>query len=154
MMAGERRRSPRKDRETLSVRSAGGVIFDDRGQVLLLRRVGEGTWCFPKGHIEPGESPQAAAAREIREECGLDVEIGRRVAEIGYTFYFPPEDVNHDKRVVYFLANPIGGVVKLEDRFDASRWVPPGRAFRMLPYRNDKTVLRAALKARKARRRT
>ena len=153
-MARGTRPSPRKDRKTVDVRSAGGVIFDDRGRVLLLRRVGEGTWCFPKGHIESGESPQAAAAREIREECGLDVEIGRRVAEIGYTFYFPPEDVNHDKRVVYFLANPIGGVVKLEDRFDASRWVPPERAFHMLPYPNDKTVLRAALNARKSRRRS
>jgi len=153
-MARGTRPSPRKDRETVDVRSAGGVIFDDRGQVLLLRRVGEGTWCFPKGHIESGESPQAAAAREIREECGLEVEIGRRVAEIGYTFYFPPENVNHDKRVVYFLANPIGGVVTLEDRFDGSQWVPPGQALGMLPYRNDKTVLRAALKVRKATRRS
>ena len=143
----------RSDRATVSVRSAGGVIFNPRGQVLLLRRAGEGSWCFPKGHIEPGESPQAAAAREVREECGLDVEIGRRVAEIGYTFYSAIEDVNQDKRVVYFLAEPIGGVVTLEDRFDGWRWIAPSKGFAMLPYRNDKTVLRAALKLRKATRR-
>lgn len=149
-MARGTRPPPRKDRETISVVSAGGVIFDARGRVLLLRRAGEGTWCFPKGHVEKGESLQAAAAREIKEECGLDVELGRRVAEIGYTFYSRSQDVNQDKRVVYFLATPIGGVVTLEDRFDAWRWAWPARAIGTLPYPNDKTVLRAAMTARKA----
>lgn len=144
------RHPPRKDRKTVRVRSAGGLIFDHAGRVLLLRRSGEGTWCFPKGHVEPRESPQAAAAREIKEECGLDVVIGRRIGEIRYTFYFQSDDVNHDKRVVYFLAEPVGGVVTLEDRFDAWRWVPPARALRLLPYGNDKAIFRAAVKARGA----
>ena len=149
-MAQVRRPAARKDRKTIPVLSAGGIIFDHDGRVLLLRRAGERTWCFPKGHVEPGESAPAAAVREIREECGLEVEIGRRVGEIAYTFYSKAEGVNHDKRVVYFLANPIGGVVTLEDRFDAWRWVTPSRALRMVPYRNDKTILRAAEKARKS----
>ncbi len=149
-MARAARPPPRKDRDTIPVLSAGGVIFDDRGRVFLLRRAGEGTWCFPKGHVEAGESPQAAAAREVKEECGLDVEIGRRIAEIGYTFYSRLEDLNQDKRVVYFLATPIGGVVTLEDRFDGWRWAWPVQALRTLPYENDKTVLRTAMKARKA----
>lgn len=147
------RPASRGNRKTIPVLSAGGVIFDARGRVLLLRRVGEGTWCFPKGHVEAGESSQAAAVREIKEECGLDVEIGRRIAEIRYTFYSRPDDANHDKRVVYFLANPIGGVVKLEDRFDAWRWAWPSSALRTLPYQNDKAVLRAAIKARNSTRR-
>ena len=141
---------PIGNRKTIPVLSAGGVIFDARGRVFLLRRAGEGTWCFPKGHVEAGETRQAAAAREIKEESGLDVEIGRRIAEIGYTFYSRPDDVNEDKRVVYFLAVPIGGVVKLEDRFDAWRWAWPSSALRTLPYQNDKEVLRAAIKARKS----
>ena len=149
-MARTTRPAPRKDRETISVLSAGGVLFDDRGRVFLLRRVGEGTWCFPKGHVEAGESLQAAATREIKEECGLDVEVGRRVGEVRYAFFARHEGVNNDKRVVYFLASPIGGVPKLEDRFDAWRWAPPDRALSMLSYQNDRTVLRAAIKVRRA----
>lgn len=138
---------PRPDKETRQVVSAGGVIFDDRGRVLLLRRSDEGIWCFPKGHVEPGETPQQAAAREIREECGLECAIGKKVAEIGYRYHWGPDDVNYDKRVIYFLAQPIGGEVRLEDRFDAWRWVAPTRALRMLQYRNDRLVLRRAAKA-------
>jgi 8-oxo-dGTP pyrophosphatase MutT (NUDIX family) len=139
---------PRPDKETKPVLSAGGVVFDARGRVLLLRRSDEGTWCFPKGHVESGETPKEAAAREIKEEAGLDVRLGKKVAEIHYTFYAHEEGVNQAKRVVYFLATPTGGDIVLEERFDAHRWVPPARALRMLPYRNDKTVLRAALRAR------
>lgn len=148
MTAGPKR--TRKIRESIRVLSAGGVLFDDRGRTLLLRRAGEGTWCFPKGHVESGESLKEAAAREIREECGLEAEIGRRIGEVAYTFYSKLDGFNHDKRVVYFLANPIGGVVALEDRFDAWRWVSPDRALRMVPYKNDRTILRAAVRARKA----
>ncbi|MBI4416191.1 MAG: NUDIX domain-containing protein [Euryarchaeota archaeon] len=139
--------SPRADKETRKVLSSGGVIVDERGRVLLLRRADEGIWCFPKGHVEPGETPQAAAAREIREECGLLCMIGRKVSEIRYAYYWRPDDVNYDKRVVYFLARPESSDIRLEDRFDAWRWVSPSRALRMLFHRNDKDVLRKAAKA-------
>lgn len=144
------RRPPRKSRKTVRVLSAGGVVFDRRGRVLLLRRVGEGTWCFPKGHVERGESLQATARREIKEECGLDVVLGRRIGEVRYAFYSRADEVNHDKRVVYFLAESLDSMVTLESRFDAWRWVSPTRALRMLPYRNDKAIFRAAMKARSA----
>lgn len=139
---------PRPDKDTRPVVSAGGVILDGRGRVLLLRRADEGTWCFPKGHVEPGETPQEAARREIKEECGLDARIGRKIGEVRYTFYVPDEGVNHGKRVEYFLATPATTDVVLEDRFDASRWATPSRALRLLPYSNDRKILRAALRAR------
>ncbi|MBR1648506.1 MAG: NUDIX domain-containing protein [Alphaproteobacteria bacterium] len=52
----------------------GVLIFDERGRVLLgLRKSkhGKGTWCPPGGHIEYGESIEAAAVREVSEETGL-----------------------------------------------------------------------------------
>ncbi len=139
---------PRPDKETRPVVSAGGVVFDGRGRVLLLRRADEGTWCFPKGHVEPGETPQVAAAREIKEECGLDVRIGRKVGDVHYTFYVPEEGVNQAKRVEYFLATAANTDVVLEDRFDEHRWMTPTRAYRMLPYPNDRRILKAALRSR------
>jgi diadenosine hexaphosphate hydrolase (ATP-forming) len=52
------------------VLGAGGVLFNPQGQVLLIRDR-QGFWCFPKGHLEPGESLEQAALREVEEETGV-----------------------------------------------------------------------------------
>lgn len=51
-------------------RSAGGVVLNRRGQVLIVNQRGR-SWSLPKGHIEEGEDVLAAARREIYEESGL-----------------------------------------------------------------------------------
>lgn len=76
--------------------SAGGPAF------LLIRHVNGGHWAFPKGHMEPGESEEETAIREIREETGLSVRLDtgfRRAVR-----YAPKPGV--DKDVVYFLGSP------------------------------------------------
>ena len=55
---------------------AGGCIFNEKGEVLLQRRGDSNKWGFPGGAIELGETPQIAAMREVKEETGLDVEVG------------------------------------------------------------------------------
>lgn len=60
-------------------RCAGAVVRDADGRVLLVRRAnepGRGLWSIPGGRVEPGESAREAAVREVREETGLDVEVG------------------------------------------------------------------------------
>ncbi len=140
-------KKPRAGVRTERPVSSGGIIFDARGRILLLRRTDERIWGFPKGHVEKGETLRETAAREIREECGLRCTIGGKVAEIRYAYYWPPEGVNYDKRVVYFLAARAGGRIRLEDRFSDWRWAPPATALRLLHHANDKAVLRKALAA-------
>ncbi|NXY97366.1 NUDIX hydrolase [Streptomyces sp. BR123] len=56
--------------------SAAAVITDELGRVLIVNPVHEERWNLPGGHLEEGELPTAAARREVREELGLDLEIG------------------------------------------------------------------------------
>jgi len=59
---------------------AGAVIKDGQGRLLLIRRrnePGAGLWSLPGGRIEPGETGDQAVAREVREETGLSVTVGR-----------------------------------------------------------------------------
>jgi len=57
-----------------------GVLTDARGRILLTRRLEgrelAGLWEFPGGKVEPGETPEAALARELREELGIEAEVG------------------------------------------------------------------------------
>lgn len=57
---------------------AAGVLLPDGGNILLVRRKFAprvGTWCLPAGFMEYGETPEACAVRELREETGLDAEL-------------------------------------------------------------------------------
>jgi 8-oxo-dGTP diphosphatase len=61
--------------------SAGSLIFDSAGRLLILKPTYKKRWTIPGGQIdEDGESPWAACRREALEECGLVVDSGRLVA--------------------------------------------------------------------------
>jgi len=59
--------------------SAGALIYDTAGLLLILKPSYKKRWTIPGGQIEPGESPWEACRRETQEECGLTVESGRLV---------------------------------------------------------------------------
>lgn len=65
--------------ERIILTFVGGCIRNQEGEVLLQRRSGSGLWGFPGGAIEPGETVQEAAVREIREETGLDVQVDKLI---------------------------------------------------------------------------
>jgi mutator protein MutT len=65
------------------VLAAGAVVFDAQRRVLLVRRgraPSAGEWTLPGGRVEPGETPEQAVVRELREETAIE---GRIVAALG-----------------------------------------------------------------------
>ena len=144
---GIRSGPPRPGRPTQAVRSSGAVVLRRDRRVLLLRRGGEGTWGFPKGKIEPGESSEEAAIREVLEETGLSVRLLGPLAEVRYAYYWPPRRRNYDKRVTYYLANPVSGRLRAESGFDEVRWVSRREAMTLLSWPNDKDVVGKAFDA-------
>ena len=67
------------------VRAAGGIVSDESGEMLLIRR--NGRWDLPKGKVEAGETLLEAALREVEEETGIRVESGEwRVVKTYHVF--------------------------------------------------------------------
>ena len=100
------------------MKCAGAVVRDDAGRVLLVLRANEpsrGLWSIPGGRIEPGETPRDAAAREVREETGLDVEVG----ELLITADLGPYVVDD------FAARVVGGTLRAGDDALDARWYAP-----------------------------
>lgn len=74
--------------EFTRVEAAGGVVVDDRGAWLMMRR--NGRWDLPKGHVEAGEDFESCAAREIAEETGIRARVVRPLCETLHAYWFPP----------------------------------------------------------------
>ncbi len=90
-------------------------------------------WVLPKGHIEPGESPEAAALRELKEEAGVVGEIVDRLST--YSFAKATERV----AVQYFLVRETGSTEASETR--SLRWVGREQALSLLMFDDAKAAL-------------
>jgi 8-oxo-dGTP diphosphatase len=68
-----------------TIRCVGGIVHDSNGRLLLVRRLnapGEGLWSIPGGRVEANETDEAAVTREVFEETGLSVTVGRLVGSV------------------------------------------------------------------------
>jgi 8-oxo-dGTP pyrophosphatase MutT (NUDIX family) len=121
--------------------SAGGVVTNDEGKVLVVNQRGT-SWSLPKGHIDPGESALAAAEREIYEESGIrDLKL---IRELGtYERYKigagGGEDRSELKTITMFLFRTSEKVLRPVDPDDPeARWVERTKVVPLLTHERDK----------------
>lgn len=139
---GPQRRLPRVE-ET----SAGGLVVDRSGAVpraaLIARhdRRGRLVWSLPKGHVEAGETPEAAAVREVHEETGIE---GHVLAPLGtIDFWFVVEDRRIHKTVHHYLLEASGGELSDDDpEVVEVAWVPLAEVHDRLAYADERRLLR------------
>jgi 8-oxo-dGTP pyrophosphatase MutT (NUDIX family) len=135
--------------------SAGGLVYRRRAGavavVLAARRhptSGRLVWTIPKGHAEPGESSEATAVREVREETGIEAEIEERLGDVTYWFVRRDAEgraVRVFKRVRFFLMRRRGG--RFGDRdaeMDAVRWFSLADAERAAAFDSERELVRRA----------
>lgn len=131
--------------------SAGGIVFNNQNQVLLINNAAlkdpsKSYWGFPKGHLDKGETSKGAALREVKEETGLNVEIIQKLGESKYAFTFKGEKIF--KVVTIFLMKHLSGTPKPQEKelLDA-KWFTPEEALKKLSFSKDKDLLKQAVQS-------
>ncbi len=145
---------PTQNNERLE-ESAGCVLVRGEAEdaVALVIRVRKEGYEIPKGHIEPGETSETAALRELREETGLRsaVTVVAKLGVLEYTFEHRGTPIR--KRVSYFAVAPTGETVEFNKRPVATRellWVS-AENLKTLPLINQtlRPIIRQALTSSK-----
>jgi 8-oxo-dGTP diphosphatase len=121
--------------------AVGTIISDDSRRIVLVRRAiepGYGKWVFPGGFIDRGETVEAAALREAREECGLDIRLDRLVNIYSY----PGVAVI----IIAFAATAIGGCLACDDEsLEAQLFAPDAIPWEELAFNSTREALKEFL---------
>jgi mutator protein MutT len=92
----------------------GAIVVDAEGRVVLVKRTNPplaGRWSLPGGLVELGETIQAAVTREVREETGLDVDVGPLVEVLERIHHDADERVEYHFVLLDYLCRPTGGTL-------------------------------------------
>jgi 8-oxo-dGTP diphosphatase len=120
------------------VEAAGGVMVRE-GRVAVVHRPEYDDWTLPKGKLDPGETFEEAALREVEEETGLHCELGPELPSTNY------EDSKGRPKVVrYWRMTALSGEFEPNDEVDEVRWLAPEEAADLLTYERDREVIAAA----------
>ena len=105
-----------------------GAVIVDAGKVLLVKRRYEplaGHWSIPGGTLELGETLEAGLVREMREETGLEIQVGPVIEVFDRIILDPERRVRYHFVLVDYLCWPIGGVLQAGSDVDAAVLVNP-----------------------------
>jgi diadenosine hexaphosphate hydrolase (ATP-forming) len=128
------------------VEGAGGVVFNTAGHILLLGHR-NGTWVFPKGHIDPGETHLIAAIREVEEESGVVASCPNE--SIIYTTRY--KNARKEERVItwFLLQTEVNEVILREATFPKGGFYSLEKALEKLTFREDKKLLGYMVESRR-----
>jgi ADP-ribose pyrophosphatase YjhB (NUDIX family) len=124
--------------------SAGGVVLDEQGRVLLIRTRdlrGREVWTLPKGALARGETSATAALREVREETGYRCELVRELTVV--TYWFQRDGRRIKKTVRWYLMRPLEKAGEHDHEVEEVCWVERPEALARLRYESDRRLLAA-----------
>ncbi|HKP52792.1 MAG TPA: NUDIX hydrolase [Chloroflexia bacterium] len=136
--------------QTIHEYSSGGVVYRSTPggyEFVAVHRARHTDWSLPKGHVEPGETKEEAAVREVKEETGLDARIIAPIAEVVYYYRRGKgsDSVLVHKTVYYYLMEATSfDFAGPNWEVSEARWVSLAEVQNVLSYENDREVVRKA----------
>lgn len=127
--------------------SAGGVAYRKEGKAIEIAIVSVGEqnrWQLPKGLIDQGESSEAAALREVREEAGIETELIDLIEKVEYWYYAKRygKQIRYHKYVYFYLLKYKSGNTADHDReVNEARWVNIELGKEMLAFKTEKKMV-------------
>ena len=122
------------------IRAAGGVVCrsgaSGKTEIVIVHRPGYNDWTLPKGKVDPDETAEECALREVREETGYKCDL---VRPLGCTAYVDRRGRN--KVACYWVMQVISGRFRAGGEVDRMIWVSIPDAVKRLTYQRDKTLL-------------
>jgi len=131
--------------QTDVVQAAGGLVVRRHSgllQIVVVHRPVQHDWSFPKGKLEPGETLEIAALREVREETGMTCDLLRF---IGHTEYVDRK--GRQKTVAYWVMAATGGFFSPNEEVDELRWLDLDHAAGLLSYQRDQELVAVLMAA-------
>ena len=122
--------------------SAGGLVVDEQGQVLLIRARdlrNQPVWTLPKGALMTGETSEQAALREVREETGYECVVMGELEAV--TYWFQRSGQRIKKTVRWYSMRPVAKVGEHDHEVDETAWVAPAEATARLRYDSDRRLV-------------
>ena len=120
-----------------TVQAAGGIV-ERAGLLAVVHRPRYDDWSLPKGKLDPGESFEQAALREIHEETGLRCALGAELQPARYHDHH-----GRDKLVRYWRMTVEDGAFAANDEVDELRWLTPAAAVELLSYEHDRLLVQS-----------
>jgi mutator protein MutT len=121
---------------------AGGIVFQQRGEkvyyLIVRAKPDPSHWVIPKGHIEPGEVPETAAVREIREEAGIIARVLEPLGTLDFTYR------GKEISTIIYLMEYLEETLPQEER--EFHWGPYDEVSGLLTFEDTRTMLQSARK--------
>jgi 8-oxo-dGTP diphosphatase len=135
-------------RKSRNEHSSGGAVIsvkDGVPHVALIATRNRTRWGLPKGAVTTGETSEAAALREVREETGIEARIVKPLDTIEY--FFRAGDTVIQKRVDFYLMEYVGGDLEPQlSEVDDVEWVELTSALRRASFESERKLLEMALR--------